>query len=241
MGRPCATEVSAITRIRRRGRHRRYGRGGLSSGPSRCSASISLQRATQSLQIATPGPARTASTCPAVLEQNEHWRVGSEPWSRGSVSKDRLGRTGLGRTGSNLTGLLPSALGQTQQAAYRRSASCSLSVRSADVASRGHMGRPKPSVDRADRPAFRKQTLNAARWQCESCRASDPRVRDSRIGRAATLSCGLLLGDSRWNSVGLVGAPWRPHRSRGSSELEPGARVHHRCLPAVHCPDDLLR
>ena len=113
MGRPCATEVSAITRIRRRGRHRRYGRGGLSSGPSRCSASISLQRATQSLQIATPGPARTASTCPAVLEQNEHWRDGSEPWSRGSVSKDRLGRTGLGRTGSNLTGLLPSALGLT--------------------------------------------------------------------------------------------------------------------------------
>lgn len=104
-------EVSAITRIRRRGRHRRYGRGGLSSGPSRCSASISLQRATQSLQIATPGPARTASTCPAVLEQKEHLRDGSEPWSRGSVSKDRLGRTGLGRTGSNLTGLLPSALG----------------------------------------------------------------------------------------------------------------------------------
>lgn len=87
MGRPCATEVSAITRIRRRGRHRRYGRGGLSSGPSRCSASISPQTATQSLQIATPGPARTASTCPAVLEQNEHWRDGSEPWSRGSVRK----------------------------------------------------------------------------------------------------------------------------------------------------------
>jgi hypothetical protein len=108
---PCATEVSEITRIHRRVRQRRYGRGGLSSGPSRCSASISLQRATQSLQIATPGPARTASTCPAAREQNEHWRDRSEPWSRSSVSKDRLGRTGLGRTGSDLTGLLTSALG----------------------------------------------------------------------------------------------------------------------------------
>ena len=105
MGRQCATEVSAITRIRRRGRQRRYR--GLFSGPSRCSARISLQRATQSPQIATPGPARTASTCPAGLEQNEHWRDGSEPRSRRSESKTRLGCIGLGRTRSNLTGLPP--------------------------------------------------------------------------------------------------------------------------------------
>jgi hypothetical protein len=35
------------------------------------------------------------------------------------------------------------------------------------------------------RQAFPKQTLSAACWQCESCRSSDPRVRDSRIGRPA--------------------------------------------------------
>jgi hypothetical protein len=52
------------------------------------------------------------------------------------------------------------------------------------------MGRGKPSVDSADRPAFRKQTLSAARWQCESCGASDPRVRESRIGRAGELHPG---------------------------------------------------
>ena len=29
-------------------------------------------------------------------------------------------------------------------------------------------------------------------------------------------------------------------RSGRSSELEPGAGVHHRCVPAVHSADDLL-
>ena len=78
------------------------------------------------------------------------------------------------------------------------------------------MGRGKPSVDSADRPAFRKQTLSAARWQCESCRASEPRVRDSRIGRRASVirARRLRRGGTRARRRGRRVNGWEPTEGR---------------------------
>ena len=97
------------------------------------------------------------------------------------------------------------------------------------------MGRGKPSVDSADRPAFRKQTLSAARWQCESCPASEPRVRDSRIGRRASVirARRLRRGGTRAR---------RPVRERGDScsscSQRQGFRQPHRWL--TRRPDPTL-
>src|SRR5450755_4531263 len=73
------------------------------SGDARFSARISTHRPTQSLQIATPGPAMTSSTCGAVFEQNEQRREESAPAL--STSVNRLRRTCLAGT----TGTLPPA------------------------------------------------------------------------------------------------------------------------------------
>jgi hypothetical protein len=75
------------------------------SGDARFSARISTHRATQSLQIATPGPAMTSSTCGAVFEQNEQRR--EESGSARSTSVNRLRRTCL--AGTNVT-LPPASL-----------------------------------------------------------------------------------------------------------------------------------
>ncbi len=58
-------------------------------------------------------------------------------------------------------------------------------------------------------------------------------------GRHRVLCSGLLLSDSGWGSGGGSAVALPPNGR--SSELEPGAGVHHRGLPAVDSADDLLR
>jgi hypothetical protein len=88
--------LATFGRLRRPRRQLRYRAGVPSSGASRFSASISTHRATQSVQIATPGPAMTSSTWPAVFEQNEQRREGSKPRSPRSTSANCVRRTWLG-------------------------------------------------------------------------------------------------------------------------------------------------
>lgn len=62
---------------------------------------MSTQTATQSLQIATPGPAMTCSTWPDVFEQNEQRREQSERPSSRSTSANCVRRTcrdGMGQS-----------------------------------------------------------------------------------------------------------------------------------------------
>jgi hypothetical protein len=103
LGRPPVTSfwhaligLATFGRLRRPRRQPGYRAGVPSSGASRFSASISTHRATQSLQIAAPGPAMTSSTWPAVFEQNEQRREGSKPRSPCSTSANCVRRTCLG-------------------------------------------------------------------------------------------------------------------------------------------------
>ena len=82
---------------------------------------------------------------------------------------------------------------------------CSVSVPSADAASRGRVARPSPVLLGEQSGS---KTLSAARWQCESWPAPDPRVQDSRIGRKGADLAAACRGRQETPR-------FRPNRQRG--------------------------